>query len=282
LVGDNKKSLQLLFTMLPDLPETETLIARYILLNPADAKSMTVKELAAKCGVGEATVFRLCQRLGCAFKELKKGISTEEDNPLLLETPNGEDLVSLMNHIHLRINCALRDTLSLVDLDKIGVAVELLKKADKIFVCGTGPLSGNLAEIVAYKLQEVGCTAIPWSDNRPPNAVTSICTQNDVILGISHSGESKELGKILKLVKETGVKSITITNYLASTAGAHSDIVLATGIREPGMYQGDLVPRFGLLYIVNVLLAAIDFDKSRGVPRVCFFEQNVKLVENRA
>lgn len=270
-MGDRKNSLQLLFTMLPDLPDTEATIARYILLKPADAKRMTAKELVAECGVGEATVFRLCQRLGCTFSELKKGIHVDGENPLLLNKPRNGDLPSILAHVSSRVAFALSDTIAFLDMEEMSAAMEILKHADKIFVCGTGPISGNLAEITAYKLQEIGLTAIPWSDNRPPEAVTSICTQEDVILGISHSGESIELGKILQLIKERGVKSIVITNYLASTAGAHADVALTTAIREEGMYQSDLIPRFGVVFIIQVLLEAIDFARSGGIPRVMFF-----------
>ena len=62
-----------------------------------------------------------------------------------------------------------------------------------------------------------------------------------------------------------------ITNYLASTAGAHADVALTTAIREEGMYQSDLIPRFGVVFIIQVLLEAIDFARSGGIPRVMFF-----------
>ena len=262
-----KSSLQLLFTMLPVLPDTEAIIARYILLKPVEAKNMTAKELVAECGVGEATVFRLCQRLGCTFSELKKGINTDESNPLLFEAPLEGELADILRHASQRVLYALEDTMNFLDVGKIGAAIEILKQAEKIFVCGTGPISGNMAEMTAFKLQEVGLTALPWSDNRAPETVTSICTQRDVILGLSHSGESVELGRILELVRAGSVKSVVITNYIASTAATYADVVLATAVREIGMYQTDLVPRFGLLFTIEVLLEALSPQKSKGLLR---------------
>ncbi|NMB23968.1 MAG: SIS domain-containing protein, partial [Firmicutes bacterium] len=150
---------------------------------------------------------------------------------------------------------------------------EILRQGEKIFVCGTGPISGNIAEMTAFKLQEVGLTALPWSDNRPPETVTSICTPKDVILGLSHSGESIELGKILELVRTESVKSIVLTNYMASTAATYADVVLATAVREIGVYQTDLVPRFGLLFIIEVFLEALSSQKSRSLLGRSFFQE---------
>ena len=269
----NNSSLQLLFTMLPGLPDTEATIARYILLEPAKAKNMTAKELVAECGVGEATVFRLCQRLGCTFSELKRGIDADGTNPLLTEAPRDGDLDDVLRHAQERVFGALKDTIDFLDMAKVEKAIEILRQGEKIFVCGTGPISGNIAEMTAFKLQEVGLTALPWSDNRAPETVTSICTSRDVILGLSHSGESKELGRMLELVSGKTVRSIVITNYQASTAASYADVVLATAVREVGLYQTDLVPRFGLLFIIEILLEALDPKKSTGLLRRSFFAE---------
>jgi len=227
---------------------------------------MTAKELVLACGVGEATVFRLCQRLGCTFSELKRGIPIERGNPLLLNAPASQDIEDVIDFTSKRIRYALSDTVLFVDQAKIKMAVDILKSAKRIFVCGTGPISGSLAEITAFKFQEAGLTAIPWSDNRSPETVTNICADQDAILGISHSGESIELGQMLQLVKDSEVKTIVITNYLCSTAGTNADLVLATAVRERAVHQSDLVPRLGQLFVVEVLVEAL----RQGKPRIAY------------
>jgi arabinose-5-phosphate isomerase len=59
--------------------------------------------------------------------------------------------------------------------------------------------------------------------------------RNDVVLLLSHSGETDEIVKLLPRIKQFGATCIAITSSKTSTLGHHSDIVIETGrIPEAG------------------------------------------------
>src|SRR5690606_16378138 len=57
---------------------------------------------------------------------------------------------------------ALIDACSILDQAKIEVAAAVIVKATRVNVCGMGPLSGRIAEMVSFSLQELGITALAW------------------------------------------------------------------------------------------------------------------------
>jgi len=52
---------------------------------------------------------------------------------------------------------------------------------------------------------------------------------NDIILALSHSGESDELVRLIDPVKQRGIRLISITGQRDSRLGRHSDVVLEIG-----------------------------------------------------
>lgn len=68
---------------LDKLSNYEQIIAKYILQHPQQVLSMNSKELSMKCAVSQATVYRLCDKLGISgFSELKIKISAYMDDYL--------------------------------------------------------------------------------------------------------------------------------------------------------------------------------------------------------
>ena len=55
---------------------SENKVADYILKAKQEIQSMTISELAANCGVAEATVTRFCRSLGCkGFHDFKIAVA---------------------------------------------------------------------------------------------------------------------------------------------------------------------------------------------------------------
>lgn len=120
-------------------------VAEYIVNNPKETSYLTAKELAAKVGVSETTVFRLCQKLNFSgFSDLqqmlissivedKKG--SHEDCSSEIEEIINETLIEFNQHKE-----QLTDSI-------IENAVKKLNSYENIYIMGYGPSYGIASEI---------------------------------------------------------------------------------------------------------------------------------------
>ena len=77
----------------------------------------------------------------------------------------------------------------------------MLKKAERIFFIGLGN-SGFVADDSAYKFMRIGFNARGIDNSHLIMLHMALLHENDVVVVISHSGESFEIIKLLSLLKE--------------------------------------------------------------------------------
>src|SRR5690625_7353091 len=61
--------------------------------------------------------------------------------------------------------------------------------------------------------------------------------ENDVVFGISFSGETKEVAKILSLAKERGAMTISLTKYGRNLVSQQADINLYTSAMREATFR---------------------------------------------
>ena len=111
--------------------------------------------------------------------------------------------------------------------DKLEKAVELINGAEKIVVTGAG--SAYIAGLVAYYTISkftgkavLPCIASEWASINP------ILKENDLVIGVSQSGETLDTIKALKKAKESKAKIITIVNTVDSSITRIANLILYT------------------------------------------------------
>jgi D-arabinose 5-phosphate isomerase GutQ len=57
-------------------------------------------------------------------------------------------------------------------------------------------------------------------------------TPDDIVLAISNSGESDEIGAILPAIKRLGVKLVAITGGADSSLARHADVVVSSAVDQ--------------------------------------------------
>lgn len=104
----------------------------------------------------------------------------------------------------------------------------------RVIVSGMGK-SGLIGAKIAATLASTGT---PSNFLHPAEAIhgdIGMVTQGDVVLGISSSGETEEMCRLVELLKRLGVPLISLTGDLESTMARHSLVALDVGVaREAG------------------------------------------------
>lgn len=95
----------------------------------------------------------------------------------------------------------------------------------RVIVTGMGK-SGHIARKIAATMRSTGTSALYLHPGEASHGDLGIITRQDVVLAITWSGETAELGDILRYCKRYGVTLVVATSHADSTAARAADICL--------------------------------------------------------
>ncbi len=107
--------------------------------------------------------------------------------------------------------------LSELDLDMVSETLDMILKAQNIFVMGTGR-SGLVGKAFATRLMHLGLRVYVVGESTTP-ALRS----NDMVVAISGSGETRSIVDLGRVVKKIGASLIVVTSQPDSTLGRMAD-----------------------------------------------------------
>lgn len=111
-------------------------------------------------------------------------------------------------------------------------AVErLLHCAGRVVVTGIGK-SGHIARKIASTLASTGTPALFVHPAEAQHGDLGMISRDDVVIALSHSGESAELVDILPLIKRRGAYLIAFTGKADSSLAREADIVLDCAVER--------------------------------------------------
>ncbi len=107
----------------------------------------------------------------------------------------------------------------------------MLRTKGRVVVTGMGK-SGHVGHKIASTLASTGTPAFFMHPAEASHGDLGMITADDVVLAISYSGESDEIGRILPLIKRRGAKVIAITGRAQSTLAREADVHLDAAVEK--------------------------------------------------
>lgn len=108
---------------------------------------------------------------------------------------------------------------------------KILACEGQVIVSGMGK-SGHIGRKIAATLSSTGTPAIYLHPGEASHGDLGVITRKDMVLLLSHSGETDEILLILPLIKRLGVPIVALTGNPNSTLAKYSDIHLDGSIRK--------------------------------------------------
>lgn len=225
-----------IYRFLPHFNSTYTRIANYILSNQIECKNITIKILAQRCLVSEATIIRFIKKVGFSsfpqFKiSLAEYLSTQniDNTPVSLyedinQKDSIKDIIEKVYHYNTHKILDLKNTLN---LDSINQAVKLIDQATCLMFVGTGASSIAIEEAV-LRFMRVNKTCIHWKDQSLQMINASLVSEKTVLITISDTGRTKHIIDVVSIAKKNKAKIIAITSGIDSPISKLSDILLLT------------------------------------------------------
>jgi len=123
---------------------------------------------------------------------------------------------------------AIKSVMPIVDESFAKAAEMMYNCTGSVIVSGIGK-----AGIIGRKISAtLASTGTPSHFLHPAEAVhgdLGRLRKNDIVIVLSHGGETDEITRLINLVKQLQIKLIAITGDINSTLGKHSDVVLCMG-----------------------------------------------------
>lgn len=101
----------------------------------------------------------------------------------------------------------------------------------RVIVSGIGK-SGHIARKIASTLASTGTPAYFVHPAEASHGDLGMIQRDDVLIGVSNSGESDELLQIVPLAKRRGAKLIAIAGSTASSLAREADVILDAGVAQ--------------------------------------------------
>ena len=265
----NGDSIQIITNNYGKLTKNEQLVANYIMTHFSNAIQMSVHEIARECAVSVATPVRLAQHMGFdGYKEFRLYLASHqpehEDLILDIKQTSGSVIDSVEKALGSEID-TIRLTLKELDYSKLSTIADQIKIAEKILFFGMGT-SYLVCSDAMHKFQRVGKTVHCCDDITKAAVLLSSMSKTDMVVCISHSGETKNTCDIIRLAKDMGIYTVAVTTFPGSSVCKTADIVLHTQTRESPLHKFALTSRISQLATTDALFMAYftsDYDNCR-------------------
>jgi arabinose-5-phosphate isomerase len=143
-------------------------------------------------------------------------------------------------------------------------AVELMHHCTgRVIVTGMGK-SGIIATKLAATLRSTGTAASFLHPAEALHGDLGVVQAEDVVVALSHSGETEELVRLLEAIRRIGAKLISLTGFPDSTLGQASDVTLGCHVAEEAcpMNLAPTASSTAMLALGDAL--ALELSRSKG------------------
>lgn len=245
--------------------KSDKILIKYIKENAEKFCTTPIALLAAKCKVSEATITRFVRKMGFSSLQLFKLTLTEEmvknekRTIISRDITSNESILITANKLLANNIATLEQTVSDLDEETLLKTVNMLKESERIFFIGLGN-SGFVADDSAYKFMRIGFNTRGIDNSHLIMLHMALLHESDVVVVISHSGESFEIIKAVELAKKNGTKLIVITSNRDTILKEYADACIFYETRESTLETGSITTKLTQIFIVDLLYTQVVKD----------------------
>ncbi|MFN8455077.1 MAG: MurR/RpiR family transcriptional regulator [Anaerolineae bacterium] len=240
-------------------------VAQFIVNSPQETINLTITELGSRVGVSEASIVRFAQSLGYSgFHALKIRLAEDIVSPMLIVH---EDLMpddGAATAVQKAMTAGLRsleDTMHILEMPVLEAAIRALCHARQIELFASGN-SIPMAMDLNFRLTKIGLNSRFSIDPTMQEMYASLTSLEDVAVGISHTGSSKDTVYALELAKQRGARTVCITNHSDSPLTRYGDFCLFTATRVSHFREEHMASNLATLALTEALYVGICVERS--------------------
>lgn len=258
--------MQELRTALPALRPSERRVAEFVLSDPTATVALAITDLAERCDTSVASVVRFCRSLGyTGYAEFRRQLASSVGREQVSlgrfgvsdsDISADDDAQSVIAKIAFHEARAIEATAAAIDIPTLDAIAEAIVAAPRIDIYGVAS-SGIAAADLQQKLHRIGMVSFAWSDVHLALTSAAVLAPGCVAIGFSHSGLTVEVADSLAAARDSGAKTVLVTNFPASPIASEVDHVLLTSASETRYRPGAMSGRITQLAVIDFLFVRI-------------------------
>lgn len=252
-----------------DLRKSEKVVADYLRRHSTDKLQQSITEFAKTLGVSDATVSRFSRALGYSgYPDLKLALaeaSGSVDRNSVVNIPSELDrndpLITLSAKLSVLLSNSILGTQKLLDEQLLEQCVGDLRSCDQVVLIGVGGAAAICME-AAHLFTKAGVDAKSYDDGYNQIVAAANISKNSLMIGISHTGTTADVGNALTLARKNWASTIAITSDPHSLVGKSAARTLLTwNSNTPSvpLYGDFLEGRMSQLFLINMLYVGLIF-----------------------
>ncbi|WP_410511780.1 MurR/RpiR family transcriptional regulator [Paenibacillus sp. BR2-3] len=242
------------------LSPTQKQVADYILTQSDKVFLLSLGELAQLCNTSETTVIRFLRKLNYDSYQLFRVKIAQEladgsTNSIYEEVNTDDSLDDIKKKVIQLTVSSINDLNNILDESNMRLFSDLMQSARRILFIGVGA-SGMIAADAYHKFLRLGFDCSFIGDPHIMNIACAQVKKEDLIVAVSHSGESREILDAVELARERGTRVAAISSYPNSSLAEQSDIVLLSSSQETRYRSDAMISRIIQLVIIDTIYVA--------------------------
>lgn len=242
--------------------KSDRVLIEYIKENIEDVVYKPISQISKESGIGEATITRFSKKMGYSglhdFKvTLSREISGLKNRNIINKSiENNEGVMESAKKLfdsNIRI---LENTFNIIDGNDIEKATDMIINAKKVFFIGIG-YSGMTAEDSNYKFSRIGFNCMAIGSSHDMIMMAALMDEDDVVVAISHSGETDEIIKAVSIAKENGARVISVTEDRSSRLRDVSDVSLRYFSGESILETGSISSKLAQFFVIDLVYTQV-------------------------
>lgn len=258
--------LELARTMLPSVRPSERKVGELMLADPNAFSALTLAGAARAAGVSEPTVLRFCEALGCeGFADFRLRLARSvafgvpathsailpADEPARITEKIFDYTLTSLDRARRHLNPAA-----------VAAAIEVLAAARRIEFCGFGA-SGIVAQDAQQKFPLFGSPCGASTDHHQQYMVAMTLGPGDVLVAISHTGETRAVRRAAAAARQRGATTIGITGRADAPLAAACDHLLVIETLENTDVFTPTISRLAALVMIDILSTGVALRRGR-------------------
>ncbi|MGL6114852.1 MAG: MurR/RpiR family transcriptional regulator [Cetobacterium sp.] len=248
--------------------DSEKMIGEYILKNQEKIENITSTELANDIGVGQSSIIKFAKKLGfsgyMAFKlQIGKDLANKRNlnkHKIYSDISLDDSLKEITEKTLDETMTTLQNTINLLDYKKFEEIIEKIRESNRILIIGSG-MSSIVARDLELKLMKIKIDTVHYESKQMQLMKLSTMTEKDLIIAISHRGETQEVIDVIKIAKDIKIPIISITSIGKNTVSSLSDFNIGVVSKENILRSSAISSRMAQMMILDsIFLRLIQKD----------------------
>ena len=254
---------------LSEMTPTHRKIGTLVINNPENVVRMSISQLARESGArSESSVVRFYQFLGYSgYHDFKVSLATEIAGRTFYHTYEDIDEDDGIGNIKTKLFTGAMKTIEqnmhTVNDDLLRVAVDIIDGAKRLILLGYA-VSASVAYDAYFKFTRLGLNCHFSTDPHINAVLLSEARPGDVVLGISQSGETRDLVTPIVAARPT-IQVVGITGDGESSFARTCDACLVTTSEERNYRTDALISRIVQKVLISVLYTGVAIKRGSSV-----------------